>query len=223
MNASTPIFLGWRRVRPGLLAMLVSMLSLAGCVTPYGGYPGDGYGQEYGTERMLGTVQEVDLRAGRIQLAADAQRYSRSSYVDVMFDRDTRLYYQRRQVDIAGLERGDRISIDAVRSDGRLWARSIEVVHNVRDGQGGDYYGGDLQGSVSYVDTRTRMIEITRGGYSGRPERVYYDGRTRVEYRGQVLRPEQLQRGDVIRVQARPSGNDWIAERIWVEVDARSR
>lgn len=223
MNASTFMSAGWRRLRPGLLALLVATAALAGCVTPYGGYPDDRYGQGYGTERVLGTVQEVDLRAGRIVLTADASRYGGSSYVHVMFDRNTRLYYQGRQVDIAGLERGDRISVDAVRSDGRLWARSIEVVHNVRDGQGGGYYGGDLQGSVSYVDPRQRVIEITRGGYAGRPERVYYDSRTTVEYRGQYLRPEQLERGDVIRVQARPSGNDWFAERIWVEIDARSR
>lgn len=226
MNASTFMPAGWRRLRPGLLALLVASASLVGCVTPYGGYggyPGDGYGQGQGTERVLGTVQEVDLRAGRIVLTADASRYGGSSYIDLMFDRNTRLYYQGRQVDIAGLERGDRISVDATRSDGRLWARSIEVVHNVRDGQGGSYYGGDLQGAVSYVDTRTRVIEINRGGYAGRPERVYYDGRTTVEYRGQYLRPEQLERGDVIRVQARPSGNDWIAERIWVETNARSR
>lgn len=226
MNASTFMPAGWRRLRPGLLALLVATASLVGCVTPFGGYgghPGDGYGQGQGAERVLGTVQEVDLRAGRIVLTADAYRYGGSSYVDVMFDRNTRLYYQGRQVDIAGLERGDRISVDAVRSDGRLWARSIEVVQNVRDGQGGSYYGGDLQGAVSYVDTRARVIEITRGGYAGRPERVYYDARTTVEYRGQYLQPGQLERGDVIRVQARPSGNDWIAERIWVERDARSR
>jgi hypothetical protein len=204
----------------------MATLSLAGCVTPSGSYPGypdRGYGQGYGSERVLGTVQEVDLRNNRIMLTADAYRDGNVAYLDVMFDRNTRLYYRGREVDLAGLERGDRISVDAQRSGDRLWARTIEVVHNVRDGHGGSYYGGDLGGSVTYVDTRARLLEITRGGYTGRPERVYYDDRTRVEYRGQSLRPEQLERGDVIRVQARPSGNDWWAERIWVEVDARSR
>lgn len=220
-----------RRVHPGLLALLVATVSLAGCMTPYGGsgYPGDrypsgGYGQGYGNERVFGTVQDVDLRNGRIVMTADQGQYGRSSsYVEVAVDRNTRLYYQGREVDIAGLERGDRISVDGVQSGGRLVARSIEVVHNVRDGQGGNYYGGELRGAVSYVDTRARRIELTRDGYAGRTERVFYDERTRVEYRGQYLRPEQLERGDLIRVQARPSGSDWVAEQIWVEIDARSR
>lgn len=230
MTASHLLCFGWRRLHPGLVALLLATLSLAGCVTPYGGgypgdrYPGDGYGQGYGNERVLGTVQEVDLRNGRIVMTADQNRYGQSSaYVQVGFDRNTRLYYQGREVDIAGLERGDRISVDGVQSGGRLVARSIEVVHNVRDGQGGSYYGGELRGAVSYVDTRARRIDLTRDGYAGRTERVFYDERTRVEYRGQYLRPEQLERGDLVRVQARPSGNDWLAEQIWVETSARSR
>ena len=231
MTASNLSSFGWRRYRAGLMALLVATVSLAGCVTPYGGggypgdrYPGDGYGQGYGNERVYGTVQEVDLRNGRIVMTGDQSQYGRSSsYVEVAFDRNTRLYYQGREVDIAGLERGDRISVDGVRSGGRLVARSIEVVHNVRDGQGGNYYGGELRGSVSYVETRARRIDLARDGYAGRTERVFYDERTRVEYRGQYLRPEQVERGDVIRVQARPSGGDWLAEQIWVEIDARSR
>ena len=152
MTASHLLCFGWRRLHPGLVALLLATLSLAGCVTPYGGgypgdrYPGDGYGQGYGNERVLGTVQEVDLRNGRIVMTADQSRYGQSSaYVQVGFDRNTRLYYQGREVDIAGLERGDRISVDGVQSGGRLVARSIEVVHNVRDGQGGNYYGGELR------------------------------------------------------------------------------
>lgn len=221
MNAFRLVSTARRGLRPGLLFALLTLLALAGCATPYGGYPSGGYGQGSGTERVLGTVQYVDLQAGRLTLAADGSRYGGGGQMDVMFDRSTRLYYQGRQVDIAGLERGDRVSIEAVRSGGRLWARTMEVVQNVRDG-GGYYGGGDLRGTVAYVDTRARLIEINQG-YSRATNRVYYDGRTSVEYRGQYLRPEQLERGDVIRVQARPSGNDWLAERIWVEVDARSR
>lgn len=223
MTAFRSTSVAWRGLRPGLALVLLSVLALAGCATPYGGYPSDGYGQGAGTERVLGTVQYVDLQGGRLVLSAESYRYGGSGQIEVMFDRNTRLYYQGRQVDIGGLERGDQVSVDAVRSGGRLWARTLEVVRNVRDG-GGDYYGGgDLRGTVAYVDARARLIEINQGGYSRTSDRVYYDGRTSVEYRGQYLQPEQLERGDVIRVQARRSGNDWLAERIWVEVDARSR
>lgn len=229
MTAINLLTLGRGRTLLGLMAVLVAAASLAGCVTPLGDgypgerYPGDGYGQGYGNERAYGTVQEVDLRGGRLFMTRDDGQYGRSEYLEVGFDRSTRMYYQGREVDIGGLERGDGVRVEGVRTGRRLLARTIEVVRNVRDGQGGGYYGDDLRGSISYLDTRARRIEVVRDGYGGRAERVYYDQRTRVEYRGQYLRPEQLERGDVIRVRARPSGSDWYAEQIWVEIDARSR
>lgn len=232
------------RARSRLLggAMLAASLMLAGCATggypgstgyPGGGYPGSdapypepGYPSGYGNERLLGTVQDIDLNQGRLMMT-DESRGSSGSYggsrVEVYFDRNTQLVYQGRAQSIEGLERGDRISVDVAQSQGRLWARRIEVVQNVRDGSGGNSYGGELSGAVSVVDPRRRLITITRGGYSGDRTQVYYDERTRVEYRGQMFRPEQLDPGDVIRIQARPMGNNLVAEHIWVEVDARTR
>lgn len=244
MNAAAIVSLPVARAHwLGSLAVAATLL-LSGCVTGgypggEGGYPGAGYpGNErpypdagypggYGSQRLLGTVQDIDLNNGRLMMSADAGSSSSGGYgtsrVEVYFDRNTQLVYQGRQQAIEGLERGDRISIDAVQSQGRLWARRIEVVQNVREAPGGSYYGGELRGAVSFVDPRSRRITMTRGGYSGERTQVYYDERTQVEYRGQWFRPEQLDPGDVIRVQARPMGNDWIAEHIWVEVDTRSR
>ena len=219
-------------------------LLLAGCATGYGGGYGNGYGTpgggygDYGSERILGTVQDVDPRSGRILL--DTDDGYRGSRLELRVDRNTTLFYQGRQHAVAGLERGDRISVEAVRSGSALLARRIEVVHNVREGYrddryGDDYYGDDrygdnygndgygdgLRGAVAFVDPRAQVIGIDRGGYGGRPEEVRYDSRTQVEYRGQYLRPEQLERGDVIRIEARRWGNGWLAERILVERNVR--
>jgi hypothetical protein len=217
-----------RSIQARALVLLAATLLLGGCVTPYGGYPGGGTpsgypGGGYGSERVLGTVQDVDPYNGRMLLSAD-DRYGRVSRVEVRFQRDVPTYYRGQRVAAEGLERGDRVSVDATYDNGRLWARRIEVVHNVRDSHGGSYYGGDLNGAVSYVDAQRRIIVLTRGGYSGTRENVYYDANTMVEYQGRLFRPDQLERGDIIRIQARPAGNrEWIAERIWVDVDVRSR
>lgn len=205
------------------LTLVFVTLLLAGCATGYGGSYGDRYGNGYpnnGSQRVYGSVEDIEPRYGRIVLGTDDRYGNRGSQVVLRFDRNTRLYYQGRQQAVAGLERGDGISVDVVRSNGELWARQIEVVHNVRDG-GGDYYGGDLRGAVSFVDPRAQVIGITRGGYSGRREQVRYDHRTVVEYRGRRVRPEQLEPGDVVSIQARPWGNDRLAERIWVERSVR--
>lgn len=217
----------------GLVALL---LLLAGCVSGgYGagpgqaGYPGQAYPDDRGSQSLTGTVEGVDVNGQRLVLVAQRSSYGGASRVDVYFDRNTRLLYQGRSVAVEGLERGDVVRVDAVQSAGRLWARNIEVVQNVRDRQGGGQYGdgNQLRGAIGYVDPRARVIELDRGGqggsYGSSRARVRYDERTLVEYQGRRYRPEDLERGDEVRIQARQLGNEWLAERIWVERSVRGR
>lgn len=213
------------------LLLATSVLLLAGCVTPGGygspggyggntggyGQPSTGYPSQYGSQ-LQGTVDGVDPSYNRIILLVDDPRTGRTQRVDVRYDQRTRLVYQGQQQSVEGLERGDVIRIDASQSGGDLLARSIEVVRNVRDGGGyGGGYGNDLRGSVAFVDTRARLIRLDGAGY-GNDQQVNYDARTTVQYQGRSYRPENLQRGDVVRIQARQVGNNqWLAENIIVE------
>lgn len=209
----------------GLIAA-TSALLLVGCVTPggYGTSPG-GYGQpapgypsqQYGSQ-LQGTVESVDPRYNRILLIVDDPRSGRTQRMEVRYDERTRLVYQGRESAVEGLERGDVIRFDAVQTGRELYARQIEVVRNVRnDGGYGGAYGNDLRGSVALVDTRARTIRLDGAGY-GNDVLLAYDARTTVEYQGRSYRPENLQRGDIVRIQARQVGNNqWLAERIIVE------
>ena len=164
-------------------------------------------------------------------MTEQSSRYGGGSRVEVFFDRNTPLYYQGRTQAIQNLERGDVVRVQTAQSGGRLWARTIEVVRNVRDGNGGSQYGNELRGAVGHVDPRARVIELNRDDYSNRDRdryggsgaRVRYDDRTVVEYQGRRYRPENLERGDLVRIQARQTGNEWLAERIWVERSVRER
>ncbi len=76
---------------------------------------------------------------------------------------------------------------------------------------------GDLRGTVDYVDTRSRFVDLTNvssydsrlqdGSSRGRTARVYYDAQTPVEYQGRTYRPEDLDRGDEIAVRLDQSGS----------------
>lgn len=240
-------------------ALTLVVLLLAGCATGGygggggggGGYPGGNYPGQYGGEQLYGTVEHVDPYQNRILLVQDDGRYGSGygSRVELFYDRNTRLFYQGRQLAVEGLERGDGIRVDAVRgNDGRWWARTIEVVRNVRDsGYGGygdrygdpygrdpysrdsynrDPYGGngyaaDVRGTVLQVDPQARLILLD--GQDGGRSAVRYDDRTVVEFQGRAYRPENLERGDVVRIQARSSGNGQVAERVWVERDSSRR
>jgi hypothetical protein len=218
------------RIARGLAALIAaSVLLLAGCATGgyggYGGYGGGdpgGYGQpQYGA--LQGTVEGVDAYAGRLQLVVGDPRGGRAQRVALRYDQRTRLRYLGREYPVEGLERGDVVRVDAVDTGRDLYARTIEVVRNVRDGYGGSVQGDTLRGAVAWVDSRARQIRLDGAGHGGGVV-LSYDGRTTVEYQGRLYRPENLQRGDQVRVQARQSGyNRWLAERIVVERSAGSR
>jgi hypothetical protein len=229
----------------GLALATGAVLLLGGCVTPGGygddggygqpaGYPSQQYPSQYGAVTE-GIVEGVDPRSGRLAVVVRDRRSGRDMPMELRYDQRTRLTYQGRAADVAGLERGDVIRFNAAQTGNELYVQDIEVVRNVRDGgyssgigspggaYGGDGYGpgADLRGAVTYVDTRTRSIRIDGGGYGGAAE-VVYDARTSVEYQGRAYRPEDLERGDQVRVQARQvDSNQWLAERIIVERSVR--
>ncbi len=210
----------------GLLAA-AAVLLLGGCASGagYGGYPRgsgpDGYGPAY-ADVVQGTVDGLDRSYGRILLVVDDPRRHGAGRIEVRYDRGTRLFLHGREAAVEGLERGDVVRIEVARSGRELWARTIEVVRDVRDGHG-PHPGGyeDMRGSVAFVEARTRIIGVDAGGYA-RGMQLRYDGRTLVEYRGRHYRPEDLDRGDIVRIQARRLGDGtWLAERIVVERSVR--
>ena len=60
-------------------------------------------------------------------------------------------------------------------------------------------HGEETRGQVAFVDARTQVIGLDSGGH-GRGTRLRYDGRTTVEYRGRLYRPQDLDRGDLVRI-----------------------
>ena len=226
----------------GLFVAAIAGLVLAGCASygfpggGYGGdgygYPGDGYGQQYGNE-VVGTVQGLDR--GRIVVALEGNYgYGGARDAALYFDSRTQLYYRGQRYPVEGLERGDVIRAEVVESGNRLYTRSIEVVRNIRESGGGYYpngygdpgYGGgygdyqQLRGRVSWVDERSQLIRLDAGSYGGQMVEVRYDYRTVVEWRGQRYPARDLDPGDVVRIDARRSGNAWFAERIVMESNA---
>jgi hypothetical protein len=100
----------------------------------------------------------------------------------------------------------------------------------------GDILGGgsgsqnyDISGTVDTVDLNSRSIYLTNvSGYSnnlmgtgGNTVRVYYDDQTTVTYQGRNYRPQDLERGDQVRIRAGENGSQLIAESMDVTYNAR--
>jgi len=175
---------------------------------------------------------------GRYGLRND-DRYDRSGTVALSYDDDTVVSYQGRTFRPADLERGDRIQVSVEREGDDLLAQRIDVLYDVSAGNGsGSGYGydngnggyaGDLQGTVRRIDTRNHTLEIDRSGGENRFNSdsgrygdsngygtvvVRYDSGTTVRYQGRDYSPENLESGDVVRIQARDDAGRLIAERI---------
>jgi hypothetical protein len=78
----------------------------------------------------------------------------------------------------------------------------------------GNYPGSQasrIQGTVNSVDTRNQRIDLNIYSMDGRSTRqsatLYYDSRTRLNYRGQNGSPSGLERGDQIDVRLVNNGN----------------
>ena len=207
----------WARLAaPALLLLLGACAS----VGDYGSsYPDRGYPQQPSRQDLTGEVRNVDH--GNRRFLVQEQNGGRA---DIAYDERTRLVYQGREQPVAGLEPGDRVRVLASR-DGGLWrAEDIEVLQGARGGDSsGDGYGVERRGAISYVDSRTREIRYTEGGYTGGEQRIGYDSRTLVEYRGQRYPIDALERGDLVRMSLRRGERGWVADRILVEVSSRER
>ena len=102
----------------------------------------------------------------------------------------------------------------------------------------GDIFGGggggtsnqsyDISGTVDSVDLNGRSIYLTNvSGYNnnlmgtgGNTARVYYDDQTTVSYQGKNYRPQDLERGDQVRIRAGQTGNQLLAESMDVTYNA---
>ncbi len=234
------------------LALAAAAL-VAGCGPMYsdGGYgrgPRDPYYDRSGS--VQGTVESVsprdrlivvDPRADSRYLRNDREGRYDGRYGDrvyLYYDDRTTVEYQGRTFRPEDLEPGDRIQVGDLDNRGdRLIAQDIQVVYDVSAGGPGGYEGPydrsnppddarDLRGTVRFVNTRDRTVEIEASGSrydsgfnTGRSGVVVvrYNSGTAVEYQGRRYEPGNLEQGDVVEVQARrdPDGL-LLAERIVV-------
>lgn len=191
-----------KSLAPALALVLLAALGCGSIGLPGGGAPAPPPVEE---DVITGEVTRVDTARREIEID-DRGRLHVASY-----DAGTQVLYQGREYRPEDLERGDvvRVRVDESRYGDR-YAERIDVVDSVqapggdrRDGRYGDERRGEVTGEVAAVDTARREIRVD----TGREERVVqYESRTPVYYRGETYRPENLEPGDLVRVEVSDRG-----------------
>jgi Domain of unknown function (DUF5666) len=210
-----------------LAAASLALILLAACGSSgIGDVLGGGNTQQSRYE-LRGTVESVDLNNRSIVLS-NVTGYNSSmlsngggSTVRVYYDEHTPVDFNGQSYRPADLERGDQVAVRVDESGNQLLAESMTVLRDV-SGTSSSYptypsgsYDTSIRGTVRYVDTSRRTIEVDRG--SGSTTFIEFDTNTPVRFNGQTYNPVDLERGDEIDIRARDLGNGrWVASEISV-------
>lgn len=199
-----------------LTAVSFALLLLAACGSSgigdiLGG--GSNNGQTY---EIRGVVDSVDPNSRSVYLTNVSGYTSMLSNggggttARVYFSDQTQVDYQGRAYRPEDLERGDEVTVRVDESGNRLNAESMTVTYDATNGSASSLptgtYGSTVRGTVSYVDTSRRTIEVSRS--SGSPLVVEYATNTPVYYNNQTYSPADLERGDEIDVRVTNLGSN---------------
>jgi hypothetical protein len=186
-------------------------------------YPGSGIGS-----MLRGTVRYVDTSRRTIEV----DRGYGSSTVIVEYATNTPVYFNGRNYMVADLERGDEIEMN-VRDlgNGRFSANDITVTRSVSGTTSGSTSapaGSTIRGTVAFIDTSRRTIELESVSYGSRFNSgsssnrvtISYDAGLNIDVNGRMHPISGLERGDVIEVQvSNTTGNVLYANRMWLVRD----
>jgi hypothetical protein len=216
-------------IKPKVLtAATLALVFLAACGSSGGMGDIFGGGSNANNYEIRGTVDSIDTSSHVVYLS-NVTGYNNmlsnggsSSNVRVYYDNDTTVGYQGQTFRVADLERGDEVSVRVDESGNQLTAESMTVLRDVSNGTSGSstypgsgVYNSTVRGTVRYIDTSRRTIEIDRG--NGSLMTVEYDTSTPVSWNNQSYRVGDLERGDEIDVRVNDLGNSrYVAQDITV-------
>ncbi|MFL6248126.1 MAG: hypothetical protein ACJ74H_19030 [Thermoanaerobaculia bacterium] len=201
-----------------MAAASLALILLAACGSSgMGDILGGGSSNQQNYE-IRGTVDSVDLNSRSIWLT-NVSGYNASmlsnggsgNTVRVYYDEQTAVSFNGQTYRPSDLERGDQIAVRVDESGNNLLAESMTVISDVSSGNGSyptypsGSYESTIRGTVRYVDTSRRTIEVDRG--SGSTTFVEFDTNTPVRFNNQTYNPADLERGDEIDIRARDLGN----------------
>jgi len=169
--------------------------------------------------------------------------------VRVYYDNNTSVQWQGRTYRPEDLERGDQIDVTVRQSGNQLIADSMNVTYNANtattSSPNNSYPNGSypsnsypsnnvstIRGTVRYIDTNSRTIQLEQttwlsgfmpGNSNSSVVTVQFDNNARVDVNGQLFPVTNLERGDVVEVQAQNYSNssNLLASRITLVRDVR--
>lgn len=183
------------------------------------------------TDLLRGEIDRIDTADRRMDVRLSSIDGASSRRTETIFwDSRSDIERDGRDYDVRNLREGDEIEVRARLDGGDYYAETIDLLDQVsdRDDRDGDAIDA-VRGTVSRIDTAARRIDLESVSQSlipsndRLPSTIYYDSGTVVEYSGRTYEPSSLERGDRIEARGRTASGRFVADRITVTHDSRSR
>ena len=191
-------------------AAAMALLLLASCGSTSDIFGGGNNNDPY-NRTLHGTVDTVDLNSNSIVLMntsgyTNLSTNNSGNSVRVYFDNNTTVSYNGQTYRPENLDRGDQVDVAVRQSGNQLIADTMTVTYNTNPNgtNSGVYASGNYTGTVRYVDTSRRTIQLDRG--TGSYVTVDYDPNTTVIYNGRSYQPADLEVGDQVTIYTRDIG-----------------
>lgn len=208
------------------LVLGLFLIAITGCVTggPLNLPPPQPDGGTASSADIYGEVVDVDTRTQEIRVDSTLS----SSVVSNLRGQDDRIVfsytsatqvtYQGRSYRPQDLESGDLVAVYLDQGATRV-ADRIVVEESVQDRQGGAASNW-IRGEVERVELRSQVLRVRTDQAL---ERIGYQDRTPVYYQGKEYRVEQLEEGDIVKVEVDRSSYGVEAQRVEVVQSVRDR
>lgn len=179
---------------------LAAMTTLGGCASAGGigdilgsVLGGAGGQQQQGqTGQVSGTITGVDTRQQVVGL-----QQSNGQTVNLLYDANTQVTFEKRNYPPTALERGDRVTVRVQQVSQGYYASVIQVDQSVSSSSGSTGASGSvqqLQGIVQQVDASQGMFSVSLQNYGTVTVTLPYNAS-----RTDVSRLQNLRRGDNVR------------------------
>jgi predicted RNA-binding protein len=150
-----------------------------------------------------GIATKVDPIRNRVEL----QPFGGGKKVAVRFDERSHVYRDGRETTVMGIHKGDRVYVDTMLLDGKIFAKNLRVATKTE--------AAEARGQVTAVDPRTNEITML-DNLTGQNVHFQVTPRTAIQRRGDASTAADLKPGALLDVMFAPGQKGGTAQQVLV-------
>ena len=152
-----------------------------------------------------GIANKIDPIRNRVEI----QPYGGGKKVEVRFDERSHVYRDGRETTVMGIHKGDRVYVDTMLLDGKIFAKNVRVQTKTE--------AAESRGQVTETDPRTGQVTIL-DSLTGQRVRFQVTPRTLIQRRGDPSTIADIKPGALLDVRFAPGQKGGTAQQIGVLV-----